>query len=231
MAWLFERLVTQLLTESGGRVRVLPQRTSRLDIHGRLTIKPDLVFADGPSVVAVADTKYKLLDGHGAFPNADAYQLVTYCARLGLDVGHLIYAAGEPRPEPYDIVGTGTRLVIHSIDLNQPVADLERQVRILFADITLVIAVARADPVGLHHFVRGYQELGELGGVGFLDPVGGFPFGDHVVAVGAGFVGGEVAALVRGPDQDFIGRGAFRSALVAQLVEQVGHRCSWSISH
>ena len=137
MAWLFERLVTQLLTESGGRVRVLPQRTSRLDIHGRLTIKPDLVFADGPSVVAVADTKYKLLDGHGAFPNADAYQLVTYCARLGLDVGHLIYAAGEPRPEPYDIVGTGTRLVIHSIDLNQPVADLERQVRILFADITV----------------------------------------------------------------------------------------------
>jgi hypothetical protein len=75
------------------------------------------------------------------------------------------------------------------------------------------------------------SEFGEFGGVGFLDPVGGFPLGDDVVAVGAGLLRGEVAALVRGPGEDFIGRGAFRGALVAQLVEQVGHRCSWSISH
>jgi hypothetical protein len=36
-----------------------------------------------------ADTTYKLLDDSDRFPNADAYQLVTCCARLGLDTGDL----------------------------------------------------------------------------------------------------------------------------------------------
>jgi 5-methylcytosine-specific restriction enzyme subunit McrC len=136
MAWLFERLITTLLEESAGQIRVLAQDTTPLDSLGRLKIKPDLVFKDGRRTVAVADTKYKLLDDDGKFPNADAYQLVTYCARLGLDVGHLIYAAGDPCPEPFDILGTGTRLVVHSVDLRQPVADVEARVRRLFSDVT-----------------------------------------------------------------------------------------------
>lgn len=61
----------------------------------------------------------------GNVPNADAYQLVTYCARLGLWTGHLIYAAGEPHAEPFDILGTDVRLVIHSIDLQQDVTGIE----------------------------------------------------------------------------------------------------------
>ena len=104
--------------------------TSRvpLDTAARLTIRPDLVWygADGP--VAVADTKYKLLDEKGNFPNSDAYQLVTYCARLDLSTGHLIYAAGDPHPEPYEIVGTGVRLVVHAIDIGRSMEDVERQV-------------------------------------------------------------------------------------------------------
>jgi len=135
MAWLFERLIQQLLTEASGLVCVLAQRPRPLDIQARLTIKPDLEFTDGGRVVAVADTKYKLLDEQGKFPNADAYQLVTYCARLGLNVGHLIYAAGEPHPEPFDIDGAEIRLIIHSVDLQQPVANLESQVQTLFDNI------------------------------------------------------------------------------------------------
>lgn len=135
MAWLFEKLVTQLLTESGGRVRVLAQRTWPLDSLGRLHIKPDLVLTDGAQVVALADTKYKLLDADGTFPNADAYQLLTYCARLGLSTGHLIYAAGDPCPEPFDIVGTGVRLVVHGIDLDRPVEAIEARARELLASI------------------------------------------------------------------------------------------------
>ncbi|TCC52152.1 restriction endonuclease [Kribbella pittospori] len=135
MAWLFERLIQQLLTEASGMVRVMAQHPRPLDIQARLTIKPDLEFTDGARVVAVADTKYKLLDEQGKFPNADAYQLVTYCARLGLKVGHLIYAAGEPRPEPFDIDGAEIRLIIHSVDLQQPVANLESQVETLFDNI------------------------------------------------------------------------------------------------
>jgi 5-methylcytosine-specific restriction enzyme subunit McrC len=135
MSWLFERLVGQLLTEAGGQVRVQEQQTRRLDQFGRLTIRPDLLFVDGRRVVAVADTKYKLLDDSGRFPNADAYQLVTYCARLGLDTGHLIYAAGDPRPEPFDVLGAGTRLMVHSVDMDRPVDNVERQLGRLFREI------------------------------------------------------------------------------------------------
>jgi hypothetical protein len=53
------------------------------------------------SVGAVADVKYKLLDEQGRFPNADGYQLVTYCSRFGLsgppDLG---WRRPKPRPAP-----------------------------------------------------------------------------------------------------------------------------------
>jgi 5-methylcytosine-specific restriction enzyme subunit McrC len=136
MSWLFERLVTQLLTEHASRIRVHAQRTSALDQAGRLTIRPDLVLLDRRAVVALADTKYKLLDDNGRFPNADAYQLVTYCARLGLATGHLIYAARDTCPDPYQITGTGVQLVVHAVDLALAVDDVERAVGGLFATIT-----------------------------------------------------------------------------------------------
>ena len=126
MAWLFETLITRLLDE---RTKGLaPQDSMPLDTAARLTIKPDLVWYDAGGPVAVADTKYKLLDEKGNFPNSDAYQLVTYCTRLGLSTGHLIYAAGDPRPEPYEIVGTGVRLVVHAIDIGRSMEDVESQV-------------------------------------------------------------------------------------------------------
>lgn len=131
MAWLFEKLVAQILTEQRDEVRTLAQLTRKLDVGGVLTIKPDLVFTMGQEVVGVADTKYKILDDTGRFPNADAYQLVTYCARLGLSEGHLIYAAGEPQPEPFEIIGAGVRLVIHSLDMDQQVAEIEHDVSVI----------------------------------------------------------------------------------------------------
>ena len=53
---------------------------------------------------------------------------MAYCARLRLSVGHLIYAAGEPCPEPYDIRGADVRLIVHAIDLGATIDDLENQV-------------------------------------------------------------------------------------------------------
>jgi 5-methylcytosine-specific restriction enzyme subunit McrC len=98
-------------------------------LGGLLSIQPDLVFNDlGGDAIAVADTKYKLLGDKGKISNDDAYQLVTYCGRLGLSTGHLIYAAGEPRPEPFNITGTQVSLVIHRIDLQQDVDNIESQV-------------------------------------------------------------------------------------------------------
>ena len=128
MPLLFERLVGRLLSEMREPWRVVEQRRKSLDVGGRLTIKPDLTLLQRGKAVAVADLKYKLLDESGAFPNADAYQLIAYCSRLGLSVGHLIYAAGEPCPEPYDIRGADVRLIVHAIDLGATMDDLENQV-------------------------------------------------------------------------------------------------------
>lgn len=129
MAWVFETLVARLLNELSPRL--LTQQSLPLDALGRLHIRPDLIFHDDDGPVAVADTKYKLLDDAGKVPTADVYQLVTYCYRLGLRTGHLIYAAGEPRPEPFDIVGTDVRLVVHAVDISRPIDEIEAQVATL----------------------------------------------------------------------------------------------------
>jgi 5-methylcytosine-specific restriction enzyme subunit McrC len=146
LSWLFERLVGRIFAEVGSAVRVREQRRFGLDTTGDLWIKPDFVFTTGKGVVAVADTKYKVLDDNGKFPNADAYQLVTYCTRLGLDTGHLIYAAGEPCPDPFDILGSGIELVIHAVDLTRDVAGIEQELADLFEKITTSIdATADSD--------------------------------------------------------------------------------------
>ena len=128
LAWLFETLVARLLGERD--LELVSQKTFDLDgLGGLLSIRPDLVFNDlGGDPIAVADTKYKLLGDKGMISNDDAYQLVTYCGRLGLSTGHLIYAAGEPRPEPFNITGTQVSLVIHRIDLGQDMDHIESQV-------------------------------------------------------------------------------------------------------
>ena len=146
MATLFENLVGQLLGEAAPGL--VTQQSLPLDTLGRLTIRPDLVFHAAGCAVAVADTKYKLLDENGKVPNADAYQLVAYCSRLGLRTGHLIYAAGQPHSEPYDIVGTDVRLVIHSIDLSRTVAEIEAQLTQVLGLIVAVDAVELEGSVG-----------------------------------------------------------------------------------
>lgn len=142
MAWLFETLVARLLTEQTpgwGAQETLP-----LDTLERLTIRPDLVLYGPSEIVAMADTKYKLLDDKGKVPNADAYQLVTYCARLDLRIGHLIYVSDEPPPEPFDIVGTGVRLVVHGVDLTRSLGEIEDQVWRLGAQLNPTAASAVA---------------------------------------------------------------------------------------
>lgn len=139
MAWLFETLIARLLDENTRGL--VTQETLPLDNLHRLSIRPDLVLHDQSGVVAVADTKYKLLDDSGNFPNADAYQLVTYCARLGLTTGHLIYAGGDPQAEPFQIIGTQVRLVVHAVDISHPVEEIEQRMQLLAA---LLLEGARA---------------------------------------------------------------------------------------
>ncbi|SDO46601.1 5-methylcytosine-specific restriction enzyme subunit McrC [Geodermatophilus sp. DSM 45219] len=135
MAFVFEKLIEEILgdlSDEFGPGRLLAQETYQLDEDDRLEIRPDLVISRGATVLAVGDTKYKLLDDNGTFPNADAYQLVTYCRRLGLSVGHLIYAGdGLAQPDQYTIRGAATDLRIHAIDLRLPLADIEDRIAAL----------------------------------------------------------------------------------------------------
>lgn len=125
MPRLFELLVSRLLADASTDLRVAEQQSYGFDTTGTVTIKPDIILTRNRRAVAVVDVKYKLLDAHGRFPNADAYQLLAYCTRLGLDRGHLIYAAGDPQPEPIKLVGSQVRLVIYSVDLSRSIRDLE----------------------------------------------------------------------------------------------------------
>lgn len=135
MGTLFEKLVVRLLAEAataaGPGFGVWGQRSCGLDAADRLTITPDLVVTAGSRAVAVADARYELPAG-GRLTSPDAYRLIAYCARLGLDTGHVLYASGSPRSELYDVLGAGTRLVVHGIDLRQPVGELARAVHKVF---------------------------------------------------------------------------------------------------
>lgn len=142
MAWLFETLVARLLSEQ--TPGLVTQEVLPLDTLGRLSIRPDLVFYDMFGPIAVADTKYKLLDDNGNVPNADAYQLVTYCKRLGLEVGHLIYAAGDVSPEPFEITAADVTLHVHKIDLGQPVEVVQQDVLALCAGLVSPLVQRRA---------------------------------------------------------------------------------------
>jgi len=129
MAHLFERLVARLLIDVDAAWSA--QVTLPLDQRETLVIRPDLVRDDGTGWSGVADTKYKLLDEAGKVSNADIYQLVTYCSRLGLAAGHLIYADGGAEPDPYEVMGTDIEVAIHRLDLTQAVPLLVNRVRAL----------------------------------------------------------------------------------------------------
>lgn len=134
MAHLFERLVARLLADVDPAWSA--QVTLPLDQRETLMIRPDLVRNDGTGWTGVADTKYKVLDEAGKVSNADIYQLVTYCARLGLTAGHLIYADGGTAPPPYEVRGTDAPIAVHRIDLTASPRDLRAEVSALAATLT-----------------------------------------------------------------------------------------------
>jgi hypothetical protein len=74
-------------------------------------------------------------------------------------------------------------------------------------------------------------DLGQLPVAFLLQGVGGFPFGRDVGLILRELVRGGVPALLTGPCQDFILGGAGRGPLVPELVDQVRHGPTSSISN
>jgi 5-methylcytosine-specific restriction enzyme subunit McrC len=116
MAEVFESFLSATLGPAleryGGTVE--PQKSRPLDVEQQLKIRPDLLWLHGSAATAVIDAKYKATD---RVYNPDAYQMLTYCVRLGLPVGHLVYAAGEEPQRTYTVVGTRVRILQHTLDL------------------------------------------------------------------------------------------------------------------
>ena len=120
---VFQRFVTRALREALG----VSDRTLRSDDElgrghrislaedGRIRLKPDLSWWDGPCCTFVGDAKYKHIKTD--VPNADLYQLLAYATALDLPGGLLIYAKGERRPASYRVRHAGKCLEIAEVDL------------------------------------------------------------------------------------------------------------------
>lgn len=138
MAKVFEDFVSVALREAlapwGGRVAF--QYRTDLDEAGLVPMYPDIVWVRDGAPVAVLDAKYKAEKPSG-FPQADLYQMHAYCTVLGLDTGHLVYARGNEFPARHRVVGSGTTIVCHALDLDQSPAQV-------LSDVAGVAAAATA---------------------------------------------------------------------------------------
>jgi 5-methylcytosine-specific restriction enzyme subunit McrC len=113
------------------RGRVERQKSIALDIDERILLRPDLTWWDGGRCLAVVDAKYKGTKNADA-PNADVYQILAYCNRLGLSRGYLVYADmdGE-EPGSYSVRNADVEIIVSSIDLGGSIEMLNRSVECL----------------------------------------------------------------------------------------------------
>lgn len=120
MAKIFEDFVCVGLREAlesrAGRAWL--QYRAYLDEAEAVSIRPDFVWTQQRRPVLVADAKYKAEKPNG-FPQADIYQMLAYCTRLQLPVGHLVYAQGNEEPAQHKICGTDITVIAHTLDLRQ----------------------------------------------------------------------------------------------------------------
>lgn len=137
MWMIFEDFVTKALAcnlEEWGGHAVMQGGGSFLDTGSELALRPDLVWQASANPLAVVDAKYKSLKVAG-YPNPDIYQMLAYCIRFGLDVGHLVYAKGEEQARVYAMIGHPVAIHCHALDLDQQPSELLDQMRRLAQQI------------------------------------------------------------------------------------------------
>ncbi len=140
---LFEQYVTRKLGERLPSPFVLrAQHEDRLDVQGRVVIKPDIViFRDNQPVLAL-DCKYKLSDGRAR--HEDYYQALAYATALNLDDAALIYHADDDVQvrEPVVVRHRGVRLHTWPVDLRRGRAEVDAELDRM-AQRSLVLALCR----------------------------------------------------------------------------------------
>jgi len=138
MNQVFEDFLSAALSEAlrphGGIVR-LQYRREFLDHEQALRLKPDITWWRGGRIRAVVDAKYKQLKDE-RFPNADAYQMLGYCAGLGQERGFLVYARDvDQRSRTHRIRDGRTVLEVRAIDLEASPDQVLKQVADLAGEL------------------------------------------------------------------------------------------------
>src|SRR5437016_1402689 len=96
-------------------------------------MKIDVVHVVDGTPRIVADAKYKLESDSGRYPNADHYQMFSYCTAIDLRVGWLVYAQGSHGVRERDVRNSAVLIVEYPLDLDAPPAGLLAQVAQLAA--------------------------------------------------------------------------------------------------
>lgn len=131
---LFQRFVTERLRrELRGRLHVIDEPTVHLGMGQQVAMQPDLVFsAPNGAVRYVGDVKYKLAtDARGR--SVDYYQLLAYTTAMDLPEGVLIYCRrqGDTVQSTVTVRHAGKRLMLRSVDLSGPPAEVEHEIAVL----------------------------------------------------------------------------------------------------
>jgi len=133
MNHVFEKYVEaelrRALVGCGGRVD--GQRKTYLDEADTVLMKPDVTWWSGDNCRAVIDAKYKRTTS-ADYPNADAYQMLAYCTRLGLRRGVLVYADLDGGAGDSTVIrNTGIVIVATALDISGSIEDLRSSVTAL----------------------------------------------------------------------------------------------------
>ncbi|QDY89049.1 restriction endonuclease [Arthrobacter sp. UKPF54-2] len=132
---VFEDFVSVALREamdsSDGRID-LQYAGKHLDVGAKVALRPDIVWHKDDVVLAVLDAKYKA-EKNKRFPNADLYQMLAYCTRFKMKVGHLVYAKADNDEVLHQIDGADIHIYSHALDLEAKPEHLLQQVQNLAA--------------------------------------------------------------------------------------------------
>jgi 5-methylcytosine-specific restriction enzyme subunit McrC len=96
-------------------------------------LDPDVTIWREGACVAVLDAKYK--PGTGTSFSADLNQVIVYCMTLGARQGHLVYVDDTTSATSYEITGTGIRVSVRSLNLDQDIPVLQSDIQDLAADL------------------------------------------------------------------------------------------------
>ena len=117
-----------------------------LDICGRVSLRPDMVWQEGSRCVFVGDAKYKRIHDERV-PNADLYQMLAYVTALDLPGGMLIYARDDDEVEPvvHEVRHISKRLEVAALDLSGSLDDVLSRVEQLASRVRELREEARGN--------------------------------------------------------------------------------------